>query len=79
MRSKRFQSLLGKSLGQGQHGDSQKKLSEYLKTVQTILENISITVKRFEEDNLKLRKDNDELKTKLETREGTSPEVVSKR
>ncbi|RNA39231.1 hypothetical protein BpHYR1_025612 [Brachionus plicatilis] len=55
-----------KGLEQGQHTESQKKVSEYLKSVQTVLENLANKVKMLEKDNFALNRENESLRNKLD-------------
>ena len=66
-----------KGLGQGQHTEGQKKVSEYLKSVQTVLENLANKVKKLEQDNLALNRENESLRNKLEN--GGCPKVAAEK
>ena len=68
-----------RGLGQGQHSDVQKKISEYLKSVQSVMETLANRVKDLEIENVELKKQNEDFKQQLKSRTNLSPEETATR
>ncbi|RNA12489.1 hypothetical protein BpHYR1_008889, partial [Brachionus plicatilis] len=62
---------------QSNHGQASSKMSDYLKDIQSFLENLANKVKNLEEDNLRLRNGNVISRNQLDKRKETSPEASS--